>query len=153
MADIMKVTLKQIKEIKTVEELKNIASIDNVLSVINDEIRPMSVTANTFEELFYIIAKLKKQWNGFSSDIYFKNDRVKLIYSLLYARSEVRNKNIGYSDELLNDANKAKKWYLGLTKKIHPDENPECEEEAQKAMNELETIYKRIQKCFVDEEE
>ena len=24
---------------------------------------------------------------------------------------------------------------------------------AQKAMNELETIYKRIQKCFVDEEE
>ena len=79
----MKVTLKQIKEIKTVEELKNIASIDNVLSVINDEIRPMSVTANTFEELFYIIAKLKKQWNGFSSDIYFKNDRVKLIYSLL----------------------------------------------------------------------
>lgn len=149
----MKVTLKQIKEIKTVDELKNITSIENILSVINDEIKPISVVANTYEELFSIILTLKKQWNVFSSDIYFKNDRVKLIYSLLYARPEVRNKNIGYSEELLNNPNQAKKWYLGLTKKIHPDENPECKEEAQEAINELKTIYKRIQKCFVDEEE
>jgi len=149
----MIVNLNQIKEIKTVDELKNIDSIENILSVIIDEIRPMSVTAKTYEELFSIIVTLKKQWNSFSSDIYFKNDRVKLIYSLLYARPDVRNKIIGYSDELLNNENKSKKWYLDLVKRIHPDGNLECEEEAQKAMNELDTIYKRIKKCFVDEEE
>lgn len=149
---IMKVTLKQIKEIETVDELKKITPIENILSVINDEIKPISVAANTYEELFSIIVTLKKQWNSFSCDIYFKNDRLKLIYSLLYARQEVRNKNIGYSEELLNNPNQAKKWYLGLIKMIHPDENPECREEAQEAMNELETIYKRIKKCFVDEE-
>lgn len=149
----MKVTLNQIKEINTIDELKNIGSIESVLSVINNEIKPMAVTTNTYEELFDIITTLKKQWSSFSSDIYFKNDRVKIIYSLLYARPEVRNKIIRYSEELMSDADKAKKWYLGLAKKIHPDENLECEEEAQKAMNELETIYKRIQKCFVNEEE
>lgn len=31
-----------------------------------------------------------------------------MIYSLLYARPEVRNINIGYSEELLEDAEKAK---------------------------------------------
>ncbi len=48
----MEVALKQIKEIKTVDELKNITSIENILSVINDEIKPISVAANTYEELF-----------------------------------------------------------------------------------------------------
>ena len=31
-----------------------------------------------------------------NSDVYFKNENVKMIYSLLYARPEVRNINIGY---------------------------------------------------------
>lgn len=149
----MKVTLNQIKQINTIDELKNTGSMESILDVINNEIRPLSVTANTYEELFDIIATLKRQWGSFSSEIYFKNDRVKIMYSLLYARSEVRNKVIRYSEDLMDDADKAKKWYLSLAKKIHPDENMECEEEAKKAMNELETIYKRIQKCFVNEEE
>ena len=83
----------------------------------------------------------------------FKNENVKMIYSLLYARPEVRNINIGYSEELLEDAEKAKKWYINLVKKIHPDANKACPEEAQKAMTELEIIYERIQKCFANEEE
>ena len=51
------------------------------------------------------------------------------------------------------DAEKAKKWYINLVKKIHPDANKACPEEAQKAMTELEIIYERIQKCFANEEE
>lgn len=64
-----------------------------------EELKPkaqMSVTAQTYEELFSVIAVLKKQWNNFNSDVYFKNENVKMIYSLLYARPEVRNINIGY---------------------------------------------------------
>lgn len=110
-------------------------------------------TQPLYEELFSVIAVLKKQWNNFNSDVYFKNENVKMIYSLLYARPEVRNINIGYSEELLEDAEKAKKWYINLVKKIHPDANKACPEEAQKAMTELEIIYERIQKCFANEEE
>ena len=111
--------------------------------------------AHLFKEKGYdvVIAVLKKQWNNFNSDVYFKNENVKMIYSLLYARPEVRNINIGYSEELLEDAEKAKKWYINLVKKIHPDANKACPEEAQKAMTELEIIYERIQKCFANEEE
>lgn len=54
---------------------------------------------------------------------------------------------------MLEDAEKAKKWYINLVKKIHPDANKACPEEAQKAMTELEIIYERIQKCFANEEE
>ena len=143
----MKINAKDLCSIKDIQELKSVDSINNILKVINSEITPMSVTAQTYEELFSVIAVLKKQWNN------FKNENVKMIYSLLYARPEVRNINIGYSEELLEDAEKAKKWYINLVKKIHPDANKACPEEAQKAMTELEIIYERIQKCFANEEE
>ena len=149
----MKINAKDLCSIKDIQELKSVDSINNILKVINSEITPMSVTAQTYEELFSVIAVLKKQWNNFNSDVYFKNENVKMIYSLLYARPEVRNINIGYSEELLEDAEKAKKWYINLVKKIHPDANKACPEEAQKAMTELEIIYERIQKCFANEEE
>lgn len=140
----MKINAKDLCSIKDIQELKSVDSINNILKVINSEITPMSVTAQTYEELFSVIAVLKKQWNNFNSDVYFKNENVKMIYSLLYARPEVRNINIGYSEELLEDAEKAKKWYINLVKKIHPDANKACPEEAQKAMTELEIIYERI---------
>lgn len=149
----MKINAKVLCSVKDIEELKNVDSINNILKVINNEIAPMSVAAQTYEELFSVIAVLKKQWNNFNNDVYFKNENVKMIYSLLYARPEVRNKNIGYSEDLLEDAEKAKKWYINMVKKIHPDANMSCPEEAQKAMTELEIIYERIQKCFLDEEE
>lgn len=149
----MKINAKVLCSVKDIEELKNVDSINNIIKVINDEIAPMSVAAQTYEELFSVIAVLKKQWNNFNDDVYFKNENVKMIYSLLYARPEVRNKNIGYSEDLLEDAEKAKKWYINMVKKIHPDANMSCPEEAQKAMTELEIIYERIQKCFLDEEE
>lgn len=119
----MKINAKDLCSIKDIQELKSVDSINNILKVINSEITPMSVTAQTYEELFSVIAVLKKQWNNFNSDVYFKNENVKMIYSLLYARPEVRNINIGYSEELLEDAEKAKKWYINLVKKIHPDAN------------------------------
>ena len=149
----MKNDAKVLSSIKSIEELKNVDSISNILKVINSEIAPLSATAQTYEELFQIISVLKKQWNNFYSDVYFKNENVKMIYSLLYARPEARNKNIGYSEQLLEDGEKAKKWYINMVKKIHPDANKLCPDEAQKAMTELGIIYDRIQKCFLDEEE
>lgn len=92
----MKTNAKDLCSIKDIQELKSVDSINNILKVINSEITPMSVTAQTYEELFSVIAVLKKQWNNFNSDVYFKNENVKMIYSLLYARPEVRNINIGY---------------------------------------------------------
>lgn len=93
---VMKINAKDLCSIKDIQELKSVDSINNILKVINSEITPMSVTAQTYEELFSVIAVLKKQWNNFNSDVYFKNENVKMIYSLLYARPEVRNINIGY---------------------------------------------------------
>ena len=92
----MKINAKDLCSIKDIQELKSVDSINNILKVINSEITPMSVTAQTYEELFSVIAVLKKQWNNFNSDVYFKNENVKMIYSLLYARPEVRNISIGY---------------------------------------------------------
>ena len=84
----MKINAKDLCSIKDIQELKSVDSINNILKVINSEITPMSVTAQTYEELFSVIAVLKKQWNNFNSDVYFKNENVKMIYSLLYARPD-----------------------------------------------------------------
>ena len=73
----MKINAKDLCSIKDIQELKSVDSINNILKVINSEITPMSVTAQTYEELFSVIAVLKKQWNNFNSDVYFKNENVK----------------------------------------------------------------------------
>ena len=72
----MKINAKDLCSIKDIQELKSVDSINNILKVINSEITPMSVTAQTYEELFSVIAVLKKQWNNFNSDVYFKNENV-----------------------------------------------------------------------------
>lgn len=149
----MNIVLEKLGKVKNVGDLEKIDSLEIILSVLNNEIKPMSVTAQSYEELFSIIQILKKKLNIFNSDVYFKNENVKIIYSLLYARTDVRNENIGYSEKLLEDEKKAKKWYKNIMKKIHPDANLECKDEAKKAMEEFETIYMRIQKCFVKGEE
>ena len=66
----MKINAKDLCSIKDIQELKSVDSINNILKVINSEITPMSVTAQTYEELFSVIAVLKKQWNNFNSDVY-----------------------------------------------------------------------------------
>ena len=54
---------------------------------------------------------------------------------------------------MLEDAEKAKKWYINLVKKIHPDANKACPEEAQKAMTELEIYTKESRNVLHNEEE
>lgn len=116
----MKINAKDLCSIKDIQELKSVDSINNILKVINSEITPMSVTAQTYEELFSVIAVLKKQWNNFNSDVYFKNENVKMIYSLLYARPEVRNINIGY----LSQRNSEQKYFkTGICKIFDSYEN------------------------------
>lgn len=65
----MKINAKDLCSIKDIQELKSVDSINNILKVINSEITPMSVTAQTYEELFSVIAVLKS--NGIISILMF----------------------------------------------------------------------------------
>lgn len=59
----MKINAKDLCSIKDIQELKSVDSINNILKVINSEITPMSVTAQTYEEWLKFIIKIELQIN------------------------------------------------------------------------------------------
>ena len=67
----MNIVLEKLGKVKNVGDLEKIDSLEIILSVLNNEIKPMSVTAQSYEELFSIIQILKKKLNIFNSDVYF----------------------------------------------------------------------------------
>lgn len=145
--------LDKLKKCDCVENLDKIGSVENIIEAINKEIFPLVVNATTYEDIYKALNKLASHWDTFQSDDYFKNERLKYIFALTHMEGKQRNKIIELTDDLYENKDKAKKWYYGIVKKVHPDLNMDCQIQAENAMRELELIYSRIKKCFEEEDE
>lgn len=83
---------------------------------------------------------------------YFKDEKSMYIFALTYLEGQQRNKIIELTEDLYDDAKKAKKWYKKIAKLVHPDMNKDQQEDAEVAMKNLEDIYKIIKESFDDVE-
>lgn len=135
----------KLRSVNSINDLKSLGrSIDEINKIINGEINPIHVNALTWEELYSVIVKLKEHWDTLQYNKYFKNENARYIYALVHMDTSSRNKVIGLKNDLYDDAIKAKKWYLKISNKIHPDHNLDNKEDAEKAFKELTSIYERI---------
>lgn len=57
----------------------------------------------------------------FTIDEYFRSEKDKLIFALIYTDKSLRESLLGISEELYLDKEKAKEWRNSISKKIHPD--------------------------------
>lgn len=145
--------LEKLKKCDCVENLNEIGTVENILDAINEEISPLVINATTYQEIYKALNKLACHWDTFQLDDYFKNERSKYIFALTYMEGKRRNEIIGLTDDLYENKDKAKKWYRGIAKKIHPDHNMDFQTQAENAMRELEILYSRIKKCFEEGDE
>ena len=144
--------IEKLKKCDCVEKLNEIGTVENILEAINEEISPLIVNASTYQEIYKALDKLAGHWDTFQCDDYFKNERLKYIFALIYMEGKRRNEIIDLTDDLYENEDKAKKWYRGVVKKIHPDLNMDLQVQAENAMRELEILYSRIKKCFEEED-
>lgn len=84
-----------------------------------------------------------------SSDSFFKDESSKTIFYLLHMSGEERTNVLGISAELYDNAQKARSWYVRMSKLVHPDntDNPE----AANAFREIQRIYKRMKQLGTDQ--
>lgn len=75
------------------------------------------------------------------------------IFSLSRMEYEMRDKYIGFTDELYTDKNKAVAWYENIIEKINSNTNPDNKFDIDEAVEELEDIYENIMESFEDDEE
>lgn len=150
---ILNSILNKLKDCNSVELLCEIGSVEIITEAINKYIHPLTVNATTYNELYQAVDKLKRHWDTFESDNYFKNKHLRYIFALTHMEGEERNKILHLTDELYENKDDAKKWYHEIAKMIHPDLNRDYQKQAEEAMKELKIIYSRIQKCFEEEDE
>jgi hypothetical protein len=148
----MDLILDKIKRCNCVEELRRIGSEEDILDAISKEIFPLAVKATTYEDLYKVVEKLDSHWDTFQRDDYFKNESSRYIFALTHMEGAERNTIIELTDDLYENKDSAKKWYHKISKKIHPDLNGDCQEQAEAAMKELQILYNRIERCFEEDE-
>lgn len=146
-------TLNRLKGCNSIKLFREIGSVESIAESISKEIYPLTINATTYEELYQAVVKLKDHWDTFQKDDYFKNEHLKYIFALTHMEGEERNKILQLTDELYENKDKAKKWYFKIIKIIHPDLNRDYQEQAKEAIEELNIIYGRIEKCFEEEDE
>ena len=139
--------LDNLKKAKNANDLQQYGDFDTVVKMIQKDPCMCSRYFSSWDDAFEAIVELKK------FDSIFVSDKVKYIFALVYLEGKTRNQFISLTDDLYDDEEKAEKWYKTLCKQIHPDQNLDNQELAQKAFNKLQELYSRIKKCFTDNKE
>ena len=137
--------IASLKQVSTPRELETLAPLDEIREVVEREITPLQVHAGSYDEMYQVIAKLQTHWDDFQRDAYFKNENSRYIYALVYMDAKERNAVIGLDSSFYYDTKKTKDWYRKVAGKVHPDHNPENQEDAKKAYENLNDIYETIQ--------
>ena len=145
--------IASLRSVQTPRELEALAPLDEIKSTLEREISPLQVPADSYDEMYQVIAKLQGHWDSLQKDAYFKNENSRYIYALVYSNKEDCYRAIGWDDSLYRDTEKAKKWYRSVAGKVHPDHNPENQEDAARAFENLQRLYKSMQWASKDDPE
>ncbi|MBF4337200.1 hypothetical protein [Vibrio anguillarum] len=130
--------MKLVLEASSVEKLKELGEISEIIQKVNKEISPLQVVADSYQDLFLSLQKLRENWAPFKPG-YFLTERKQYIYFLLECDGEKREHLLGINDETYSDEKAANRWYKKISHKIRADLNDS--EEAKLAFQKLQEIY------------
>lgn len=138
-----KLDIDSLKNIESLEELEKIATEQELASMIDDLIPNMILVNQTYGELWKTVKFLQNNFHTFRKPP-FISEQEKYIYILTRLEGKSRTKELGISDDMYKDKNKAKKWRQNIVKYVHPDKGGNDE-----AFQELEKLYQTM----IDNEE
>jgi len=110
----------ELEKITSIEDLRNAGSISNLVKKIKSLIRPLTIEANTYDELFEIVRCLQENWLPLVKGP-FISKQAEFVYYLTQLEGKQRNIALGITDDLYENKDEAKKWYKKLSQLVHPD--------------------------------
>jgi hypothetical protein len=125
----------ELEKISTVEELKKAGNIQDLVKQIKNTISPLTIEADTYDELFGVVICLQKNWVSFVKGPFISR-QAEFIYYLTELEGKQRNNAIGITDDHYEDTNIAKKWYKDISQLVHPDKGGDAT-----AFNVLRKLY------------
>lgn len=130
--------IAKIRQANTAQELQTIGKIEDITDTINIDIKPLKITASSYDELFKNIETLNSKWVSWI-DGPFKSEQDKYIFFLTKLEGKQRNQLLGIENKHYEDKNTAKSWYRSICKYVHPDKNGSKE-----AFSELTKLYENL---------
>lgn len=137
----------ELEKIRSIEELRETGNIPDLVKQIEKVISPLTIEADTYDELFNVVICLQKNWLPFSKGP-FISKQAELIYYLTELEGKQRNRAMGITDEHYEDTTIAKKWYKEVSQLVHPDKGGDAT-----AFNVLRKIYEVMVDVKEDEDE
>lgn len=110
----------EIEKIRSTEDLRKSGSVSDWAKRIKELIHPLTIEANTYDELFEIVSCLQKNWLALIKGP-FVSRQAEFVYYLCKLEGKQRNLALGITDDHYEDKEKAKKWYRELAQIVHPD--------------------------------
>ena len=137
----------ELEKIKSVEDLRESGNIPDLVKQIKTLISPLTIEADTYDELFDVVIFLQNNWLPFTEGP-FKSRQAEFVYYFTQLEGKQRNKAIGITDEHYEDTTIAKKWYKEMSQLVHPDKGGDAT-----AFNVLRKLYEVMVDVKGDENE
>lgn len=138
--------IENLKKITSLDELKKLGSVGEIILTLEKLVKPLKITAVSYEELLEYITVLQSKWLDLQDNEFFKSEKCKYLFCLTQVDGKRRNEAIGLTDELYDDQDKAKKWYRAIVKTIRPDVN--VDDVTKRAFYELKKLYDMLMVSF-----
>ncbi|WP_265432586.1 hypothetical protein [Aeromonas salmonicida] len=137
----------ELEEISSVEDLRKAGNIPDLVKQIKNTISPLTIEADTYDELFDVVIFLQKNFVSFIKGPFISR-QAEFIYYLTELEGKQRNRAIGITDNHYEDKNIAKKWYKEVSQLVHPDKGGNAT-----AFNVLRKLYEVMVDVKDDENE
>lgn len=137
----------EIEKISSVEDLRKTGSIPDLVKLIKNKISPLTIEADTYDELFDVVIFLQKNFVPYIKGPFISR-QAEFIYYLTELEGKQRNRAIGITDNHYEDKNIAKKWYKEISQLVHPDKGGDAT-----AFNVLRKLYEVMVDVKEDENE
>lgn len=137
----------ELEEISSVEDLRKAGNIPDLVKQIKNTISPLTIEADTYDELFDVVIFLQKNFVSFIKGPFISR-QAEFIYYLTELEGKQRNRAIGITDNHYEDKDIAKKWYKEVSQLVHPDKGGNAT-----AFNVLRKLYEVMVDVKDDENE
>ncbi|PHV25605.1 hypothetical protein CSQ93_22900 [Janthinobacterium sp. BJB426] len=125
----------QLKEVMSVDDLRKLGSVEIIKMELEKEISPLKIEASSYDEIFEIILKLRRNWVPFIRGP-FISKQLEYAYYLTKLEGKQRTLALGVDERHYHDKQFAKRWYKKIANIVHPDKGGD-----NLAFTELRKLY------------
>ncbi|MDN7755140.1 hypothetical protein [Burkholderia gladioli] len=126
----------RLKEVECADDLQRFGSAADVRALLEAEVAPLKVTAETYEQLYEVVTVLKQKWVEFLPGP-FVSEEAEFVYYLTELEGEKQLEALGITEQHFSDQKAAKKWFKSIAQKVHSDKKRGSDE----AFAKLKEIY------------